>query len=410
MADRWPVPSRRQRIEADEFASCLSIHHCLIATASRFEVTIITSTQLVVISAFEAPTCKIAKAQKSPHPARLHASSCPLPSMPTPTSLIVEGLEQLSTTTSRPSTPPTEKQNEAEASPGQMSEGGILQIAGSGQSAFRLQRKLKVLHDLCPKDEPLEHDITYGEKDVRGLGPLTIQYRSLVSSCYFKDCRRQDEVIAAVWKQVQNLLPGHDVQAIRPSVVFDYVVMDEKRFPTVNVKFSTAEVFAVVREKLRMIQVGRGKKEAIRFVQYCWTNTLPGRVLAVDILSFPEEDATTKEFRASLQHMFSGVGQVLGAGAVMLLSAESEAVPANIIRVYVKLDHHAIKLDFVEYVNLVKTKLYWKGTRYTMCWAGRNSSKQRLCSLDYPDKLPAASSYKPSATSSCYSGIDLGVD
>lgn len=321
-------------------------------------------------------------------------------------SSIVDGLEQLSTTSTSRHTTPSRKKSpkkstsvkttpapEKSSSTKSFSFGSSsVQVLGFSPLNRTLVRTLKTLHDFCPKDEPLEHDITYGCKDVRGLGPLTIQYRALKPENYINDCSRQDQVIEALRSRVGDLLVGSSASDERPAVVFDYTVVGTSRFATIKLSFSTSEAFWLVRKGLLDISIGLVSESATSYWKHCWSNTLAGNLLAVDILRLSEQEAATKDFMASVRHMFFGVGQVLGVGAIMLASESSKTIPANIIRVYVKLNHALMKLSFADFVERIPTDMRWKGVLYTMCWAGRDTRKHLLDSLDYPDQLPTTSS------------------
>lgn len=316
--------------------------------------------------------------------------------MPTPTSSIVEGLDQLSTTSSRSLTPTAEKRHGDEETK-EAKESSALQVVYSTQPAERIERKLKVLHGNPPRDEPLEHDVTYSNQDRRSLGPLSIQYHSVEAHDWTTDCTRQDQIVRAVWSHLRDLLPSSSAADTLPAVVFDWLPLPDgedmaRMHAMIVLSFSSVEAFVVVREKLREIQLDDGSNSPITMVQDLWTNTLPGEVLPCDLLRFPVEDATIEEFFATLQHWCEPLGQVLGVGAVMLRASPSSDVSANVIRFYVKINSAYMKLGFLALVEDLATHLRWKGQLYNVCWSGRDLRKTIAYSADYPEELAAVAS------------------
>lgn len=328
--------------------------------------------------------------------------------MPRSTSVIIDGFEHISRTPS-PSqnlTPSSDAESEfhgwdaattklSSSEKEECDESGVLRIVYSACPPPMLERKLELLHGTLPEDIPLETNATYAKLDLRKLPPLTIRYVDGGSRGCISSNLRQDQVIEALWSRVDALLSNHVISGDRPGVVFDYLTRDGVGYLTIDLTFSTVDVFLVVRDNLREIQVGADVGSLTSFVQDGWCNTLPGRLIPIDILQIPIDEAASEKFLKALKHKFSRAGQVVGVGAMFLTSSyswqESESdVPLNIVRAYVKLNHEAMTLDSAEYSKLLPTHMRWKGMRYNLCWPGMNLRNKHVDGSEGPEAQPVA--------------------
>lgn len=247
---------------------------------------------------------------------------------------------------------------------------------------------LRNLHGFCPRDEPLEHEVTFSCKDRRSLGPLSLRYRAPKGVQLITNYFRQDSVIDALWSNLKKLMPDQPPHNVRPSVLFEEN-KDEVKGDTlacITLVCASVESFMLIRDNLHEIRVEDDAKHIGIYAQHIWSNTLAGDIFPIDILRLPLGVACLNEFFSALDHMASPVGSLLGVGVVGIDSWRGDdcTTTAGITRAYVQLYPSSMQLHFEDLIDRLPTRLQWEGVLYSIFYPGRDLHKVQKSSLDYP--------------------------
>lgn len=300
----------------------------------------------------------------------------------------------------------------------------VLKIAytatGNGSDNDLVQVIQPLLGEL-PRDEPVLPNFTALENDVRSMPPMTVRFTSKADADpeSIPLYHQPEAVRLAVWRKMEQLMPGLTLSERRPTVMLDYRRIGQRTFRgTIDLTFTSWEAVSLTTEKLAEIELEGENGKSCRYIYYGVTNSLPGSVFVLECLRLPVNSANAHDVYEAFASLTSAIGKVLGLGKVVTTSKKwgVDSSDNGLLKIYVELARNSMLLTPWQSLALqLPTHFRWHGIAYILRYRGDHFHEKAVVSPCFPlvagyadasgedveveEAAPTASKHARSATS-----------
>lgn len=252
-----------------------------------------------------------------------------------------------------------------------------------------LEQLIKPLYGALPKDEPFLSNFTALERDVRDIFPMTVRYLAAVNTEPESiPIYHQHEIVRlAIWRKMDELLPGLSLPERRPTVMLDYVCLGNKACRgIIDLTFTSWEGVKVIIKELADIEIEEQDGKSRRYIYDNVTNTLPANVYVLECLRLPVDSNNAKEVCEAFASITSCIGNLLGIGKVVTRSKKwgVEDSDNGILKVYIELPRERMADRWPDLVLKLPTHLCWHGIHYNLRYRGDYLHKKTVLSASFP--------------------------